>query len=223
MLVSRANGTFVILRTFGDGAGVVAGDRWKAYNWWRRVARPRPAGAMDGTTGFGMHSPLQTLGDGGADLIALLRGDRLGWWQPGSRRSWATQPARLVPGPGQQLVQQRVVHQRPQRPPRRDRSRRLARRDLHRTRQDPRVLACRSLHNRSPPEEPGHIPARGPITLSNQLPHLRKYLRPVNLRWDIGFLAGWVLPGGDDVASSRCTTDSWVPQLCGAIVGKSGV
>ena len=30
-------------------------------------------------------------------------------------------------------------------------------------------------HDRSPPEEPGHIPARGPITLSNQLPHLRKY------------------------------------------------
>jgi len=37
---------------------------------------------------------------------------------------------------------------------------------------------ARALHDRSPPEEPGHIPARGPITLSNQLPHLRKYPGP---------------------------------------------
>jgi RloB-like protein len=49
---------------------------------------------------------------------------------------------------------------------------RVARLDPRRTSQ---VLACRSLHDRSPPEEPGHMPSGEPITLSNQLPHLKKY------------------------------------------------
>jgi hypothetical protein len=44
--------------------------------------------------------------------------------------------------------------------------------------QDRRILADRAPHSCSPPEEPG-VPTCQPITLSNSLTHLRKYLREI--------------------------------------------
>ena len=117
-------------------------------------------------------------------LIAQVRGE-LGLQRPLQHRpdqlaqhralAGQPQPARLIAGPLEQRVQEPVVHQLPQRPPRRLRHPRRAAGNLAAARQSRRILADRVPHDRSPPEEPGHIPARGPITLSNQLPHLRKY------------------------------------------------